>query len=92
MNRSTLIQEISQTSGFPEDQVKTIILSLCESLSSHLSRGDVVNLWGFGKFEPRLRKAHSKLNPLSGKIVDIPERISAVFIASGGLRERMNHE
>jgi nucleoid DNA-binding protein len=90
VKRSELIHEVAQTCGLPDEQVKEVVLALLESLSGHLASGDSVHLWGFGKFEPRLRRSHMKLNPLAGEWVTIPERLSVRFVPSGHLKERIN--
>lgn len=90
MKRSELIREVAKDTGLPEEDVKAVVLTILETLSNRLSKGDSVHLWGFGKFEPRLRRAHVKLNPLLGEFSSIPEKVSVRFIPSGQLRERMN--
>lgn len=90
MKRSELIREVAKSTGVPEEEVKAVVLGVLDSLTDHLSKGDSVHLWGFGKFEPRLRRAHIKLNPLLGEFSSIPEKVSVRFLPSGQLRERMN--
>lgn len=92
MNRSEVITITAQRTEAPEPEVEKIVTAFFEVCTEVLSVGEPVNVRRFGKFEPRLRRAQRKPNPKSGELMEIPERISATFLPSDILKERLNGE
>jgi integration host factor subunit beta len=57
-----------------------------------LSRGDRVELRGFGAFTVKHRAARQGRNPRTGKNVSVSEKFVPFFKTGKELRERLNHE
>lgn len=92
MNKSEVVSATAGRTGLPAETVEKAVTAFFEIISETLANGDPVNVRRFGKFEPRLRRAMTKPNPRSGDPMEIPERLSAVFIPSEILKSRLNDE
>ena len=73
------------------DCEKKTVLEVCDSFLSELKKalckGNVVELRGFGTFEPRLRKGREKArNPKTGETVSVSDRYTVVFRAGAELK------
>jgi nucleoid DNA-binding protein len=92
VNRSEVIAKAAEEAGVDAAVVEKVVTTFFEIISETLSNGDPVNVRRFGKFEPRLRRAMTKPNPRSGEPMEIPERLSVVFLPSEILKGRLNGE
>ena len=61
-----------------------------DAVKEALTRGDGIELRGFGTFKVRHRKARRALNPRTGEAVEVPPRDVAVFKPSRLLRNRVD--
>jgi len=66
--------------------VKTIL----DAMSEALSRGDRIEIRGFGSFALNYRPPRVGRNPKSGEKVDVPEKWVPHFKAGKELRERVD--
>ena len=57
------------------------------SISEHLTRGDKVQITGFGSFEVRERAARQGVNPSTGDKIDIAASKAPAFKAGKSLRD-----
>lgn len=92
MNRSELIILTADRANEQIEHVEDIINHFFDLCTDSLRNGETVHIRRFGKFEPRTRRAMVKPNPMSGDIMEIPERLSLAFIPSDLLKERLNSE
>jgi integration host factor subunit beta len=91
MIKSELIQQIAE--GNPhlyQRDVERIVSTVFEEITAALSRGDRVELRGFGAFSVKKRDARIGRNPRTGDAVPVPEKSVPFFKAGKELRERMN--
>jgi integration host factor subunit beta len=91
MIKSELIQQIAEENPhlFQRD-VERIVSVVFEEITSALSRGDRVELRGFGAFSVKSRDARMGRNPRTGASVPVPAKRVPFFKAGKELRERMN--
>lgn len=93
MTRSELIRRIAERN--PElaysDAVK-LVFTFFEEISDALSRGDRVELRGFGAFWTKTRQARIGRNPATGEPVEVEAKRLPAFKAGKRLRERLNEE
>jgi integration host factor subunit beta len=66
------------------------VSTLFEEISSALSRGDRVELRGFGVFNIRRREGRNGRNPRTGESVQVPPKSVPFFRVGKVLRERLN--
>lgn len=91
MIRSELIQKIAEENPhlFQRD-VERIVNTVFEEIIGAMSRGDRVELRGFGAFSVKKRDARSGRNPRTGETVDVEEKHVPFFKTGKLLRDRLN--
>ena len=93
MTRSELIRRIAERN--PElaynDAVK-LVVTFFEEISDALSRGDRVELRGFGAFWTKERLSRIGRNPATGAPVSVDAKQLPAFKAGKRLRERLNRD
>jgi len=70
--------------------VERIVSTIFDSISEALSRGDRVELRGFGAFSVKHRDGRVGRNPRTGESVEVPEKSVPFFKTGKELRERLN--
>ena len=93
MIRSELIQKISEENPhlFQRD-VERIVNTVFEEIIDAMSRGDRVELRGFGAFSVKKRDSRQGRNPRTGESVSVDEKHVPFFKTGKLLRERLNGE
>ncbi len=91
MTKSELIQSLAEKNPhlYLRD-VERIVSTIFEEISGALSRGDRVELRGFGAFSVKGRDARIGRNPRTGEAVNVSEKFVPFFKAGKDLRERLN--
>lgn len=91
MIRSELIQKISEENPhlFQRD-VERIVNTVFEEVINAMSRGDRVELRGFGAFSVKKRDARQGRNPRTGESVSVDQKHVPFFKTGKLLRERLN--
>ncbi|WP_374632838.1 integration host factor subunit beta [Paracoccus sp. (in: a-proteobacteria)] len=93
MIRSELIQKISEENPYLfQRDVERIVNTVFEEIIDAMSRGDRVELRGFGAFSVKRRDARQGRNPRTGESVSVEEKHVPFFKTGKLLRERLNGE
>ncbi len=71
-------------------EVERIVSTIFEEITSALSRGDRVELRGFGAFSVKARPSRVGRNPRTGDSVRVDEKFIPYFKTGKQLRERLN--
>ncbi len=91
MTRSELIAELAAANPHLRGaDVETIVATVFSEIGAALSRGDRVELRGFGAFTVKRRGARTGRNPRTGEAVPVDEKVVPFFKAGKELRERVN--
>ncbi len=91
MTRSQLIMRLAELNPhLYHRDVERIVATVFEEISSALSRGDRVELRGFGAFSVKRRAARVGRNPRTGESVHVAAKHLPYFKAGKDLRERLN--
>jgi len=91
MTRSELIEEVaSKAANFTKKDVEMIISTLFQSIAESLSKGDKIEIRGFGSFKVKKRNARSGRNPKSGEGIRVDAKKVPFFKAGKELKERVN--
>lgn len=92
MTRSELIAELAAANPHLRgEDVELIVTAIFDEIGAALSRGDRVELRGFGAFTVKHRGARTGRNPRTGEAVPVEEKAVPFFKAGKELRERVNH-
>ena len=91
MTKSELIQHIADLNPhLYHRDVERIVTTIFDEISEALSRGDRVELRGFGAFSVKRREARIGRNPRTGTAVAVSEKHVPFFKTGKQLRERLN--
>jgi integration host factor subunit beta len=91
MTKSELIMRIAQRNPhLYQRDVERIVSTIFEEISSALSRGERVELRGFGAFSVKRREPRVGRNPRTGDAVQVEEKHIPFFKTGKQLRERLN--
>jgi len=93
MTKSELIARLAERNPhlYLRD-VEKIVETVFDEISDALSRGDRVELRGFGAFSVKHRDARTGRNPRTGETVHVEAKRLPFFKTGKGLRERLNDE
>ena len=87
MNKSELINSLSEETTFSKKDVSRIVDSLIRVIERTLRRGDKVSITGFGTYWVSRRPARKGINPSTKERIDLPEVSVPRFKAGKHLRE-----
>jgi integration host factor subunit beta len=91
MTRSELIEKVAERlDGFTLKQTEIIVETFFDSIKEALSKGEKVELRGFGNFRLKTRQPRKARNPKTGEAVDVPEKRVVYFKTGKELREKLN--
>lgn len=91
MIRSELIQKIAQeNTHLYQRDVERIVNTVFEEIIEAMSRGDRVELRGFGAFSVKKRDARVGRNPRTGEAVQVEQKAVPFFKTGKLLRDRLN--
>jgi integration host factor subunit beta len=93
MTKSELIQRLAERNPhLYQRDVELIVSAIFDEISGALSRGDRVELRGFGAFSVKRRDARVGRNPRTGDSVAVDEKHVPFFKTGKQLRERLNED
>ncbi|RUS47256.1 HU family DNA-binding protein [Cohnella sp. AR92] len=87
MNKTDLINNIAEKSGLTKKDVESVLNGFLGEVSDALSKGDKVQLIGFGTFETRSRSGRVGRNPQTGKTIEIAASKVPAFKAGNKLKD-----
>jgi integration host factor subunit beta len=91
MTKSELIARLAELNPhLYQRDVERIVSTIFDEIAAALSRGDRVELRGFGAFSVKRRDARQGRNPRTGEAVDVAEKAVPFFKTGKQLRERLN--
>ena len=90
MNKAELIAAIAAKTGETKKSAEETINAFVDVVTESLTKGDKVQLVGFGSFEVRKRAARKGRNPQTKEEIKIPASKAPVFKAGKALKETVN--
>jgi integration host factor subunit beta len=91
MIKSELVQRIaSQNPHLYQRDVENIINAILTEVTAAMSKGDRVELRGFGAFSVKHRPARTGRNPRTGDHVSVAQKSVPFFKTGKEMRERLN--
>jgi integration host factor subunit beta len=89
--RSELIQKIAdENPHLYQRDVERIVNTIFDEITSAMSKGDRVELRGFGAFSVKKRDSRIGRNPRTGETVPVAEKHVPFFKTGKLLRDRLN--
>ena len=91
MKKSDLVKTIARKNPyFYLSDIDRVVTTILNEITESLSRGDRVELRGFGVFSTRTRKARTARNPKTGESVMVGQKSVPFFKAGKNLKKRIN--
>jgi DNA-binding protein HU-beta len=90
LNKSELINAIAEKSGLTKKDSEKALNAFVEAVEESLTKGNKVQLIGFGTFEVRERSARKGRNPQTGEEIMIPAAKVPAFKPGKALKESVN--
>ena len=90
MNKAELIAAIAAKTGETKKSAEETINAFVDVVTESLTKGDKVQLVGFGSFEVRKRAARKGRNPQTKEEIKIPASKAPVFKAGKALKDIVN--
>ena len=90
MNKSELIAAVAAKTGATKKKAEEPVDAFVDVVTEALSKGDKVQLVGFGSFEVRKRAARKGRNPQTKEEIKIPASKAPVFKAGKALKDVVN--
>ncbi|MDJ0919821.1 MAG: integration host factor subunit beta [Henriciella sp.] len=92
MLRSDLIARLAdENPDLRQEDLERVVGVILDEIAEALSRGDRVELRGFGAFSVRHRKARKGRNPRTGETVNVEAKSVPFFRPGKELRARVNN-
>lgn len=90
MNKSELINQISEKAKLPQKQAEKVVNLIFDSMVESLEKGDRIEIRGFGSFVCKHYAAYEGRNPRTGEATRVEEKRLPVFKVGKELRERVD--
>ena len=90
MNKAELIAAIAEKTGDTKKNAEETLNAFVSVVTGALTKGDKVQLVGFGSFEVRKRAARKGRNPQTKEEIKIPASKAPVFKAGKALKDLVN--
>lgn len=90
MKYAEVIDNVAEQTGLTKKDVKSVIDTLSDTITTSLASGDSVVLSGLGTFRSVHREARQGRNPYSGETIQIAAKNAPKFKASSVLKNAMN--
>ena len=86
MNKQEFVERLAEKVGFTKKDARKAIDATIDIVNTVLASNEAVNIAGFGKFEARARKDSIRMNPQTGKKINVPAKVVPVFKPGKTLR------
>ncbi len=90
MNKQELIDEVAASTGQSKSSTGEAIDAILEAVTSAVTRGETVQLIGFGSFARGARSERVGRNPSTGKPITIPAAKTVKFTAGKAFKDAVN--
>jgi DNA-binding protein HU-beta len=90
MNKTELVEALAAKGDISKIAAGNALDSLLEVITETVSKGDSINLVGFGAFSVANRAARVGRNPQTGKELKIPASKAVKFTAGAKLKAAVN--
>ena len=87
MNKTELIAAVAANTGLTKKDAERAVSATFEAITASLTKGDKVQVSGFGIFEVKARAARTGRNPRTKETIQIPATRLPAFKASKTLKD-----
>src|SRR5258707_4700891 len=90
MNKQELVDAVAATTGASKVATGEAIDAVIAAITGAVTKGDTVQLIGFGSFSTGARAARVGRNPATGAEIQIPAAKTVKFTAGHGLQDALH--
>ena len=90
MNKTELTAALAANAGLSKKDAEKALNAVVDVVTETLSKGDKVQVVGFGSFEVKERPARTARNPRTGEEIEIGASKAPVFKAGKALKDTVN--
>ena len=90
MNKSELIAALADKTKLSKKDAEKVLDTFVDTVSDTLSKGEKVQLIGFGTFDVKNRPARTARNPRTGAEIKIAASKAPAFKAGKALKDKVN--
>jgi len=90
MNKSDVIEKLSEQVGVPEQEASSIVDTILQSMTQSLVDGENVEIRGFGSFTVRHYDSYTGRNPKTGEDTLVKAKKLPFFKVGKELREAVD--
>lgn len=92
MTKTEITKNIQKNAGITRKQANKALEAVLNSVAEGLSKGESVQIVGFGTFSVTERAARTGRNPATGEKMEIPASRIAHFKGGKALKEKLNRK
>ena len=90
MNKTELVAAVAEKAGMTKKDAERVVNATIDTIIQNLSKGEKVQISGFGNFEVKAREARVGRNPRTKQTIQIPATRLPVFKASKVLKDTVS--
>jgi DNA-binding protein HU-beta len=90
MNKQDLVDAVAAKTGATKTETAEMLDALIATITAAVTRGDTVQLVGFGSFSTGARAARTGRNPATGAEIQIPAAKTVKFTAGKAFKDAVN--
>ena len=90
MNKTELVAAIAERTELSKKDSEKVLKAFVDVVTEELTKGEKIQLVGFGTFEVSERAARTGRNPHTGAEINIPASKAPKFKAGKALKDMMN--
>jgi DNA-binding protein HU-beta len=90
MNKTELIAAVADASGISKKDAEKAVNATVDTIVDAITKGDKVQLVGFGTFEQRQRNARQGVDPRTGNKIEIAASKVPAFKAGKAFKDAVN--
>ena len=91
MTKADIIDEVALATGLTKVETEAVLEGIMKSIETSLSKGERVDLRGFGSFIVKKRLARDAHNPATRELVRLKERFIPSFKVSKKFKDKVNN-
>ena len=91
MNKTELVAAIAERTELTKKDADQALKAFIDVVGDELSKGEKIQLAGFGTFEVTERAARDGINPRTKETIPIPASTAPKFKAMKSLKEKVNN-
>ena len=92
MTKSDIIKKLQNETDLTKKKATIVLDTLFDEMAKALSKGNRIEIRGFGSFHVRKYKAYTGRNPKTGEKVKIKPKKLPFFKLGRELKDRANHK